>query len=133
MAFHVVVIDDDLALQEFYRLFLEGEQYRVTILSPYTVSPASIAAIQSDLIILDLVLGGSYNGWSILQALLDAPQTATLPVILVTALPLTTLTVEQQKLVRQRNIPIILKPFDLDTLLGAIKALLPDAFPPPTG
>lgn len=129
MAFHVVVIDDDFALQEFYRLFLEGEKYRVTILSPYSASPASVAALQADLIILDLVLGGSYSGWSLLQDLLIAPQTARLPVALVTALPMTTLEIAQQKIVRQRNIPIILKPFDVDALLGTIKALLADPFP----
>lgn len=129
MTFHIVVIDDDPALQELYRLFLEGEGYKITLASPFAVSPAAIAALQPDLIILDIILGGKRGGWSILQALVRAPQTATLPVLLATALPTTSFEVEWKKFVQEQQIPLILKPFDIDVLLATIKSLL--ATPPP--
>jgi CheY-like chemotaxis protein len=130
MASHIVVIDDDLALQEFYRLLLEGEGYRVTVLSPFALSLSSIAALQPDLLILDLLLGGQQSGWSWLQALLQDPATASLPVILVTALTLRTFEAKWENLIQSRNIPLISKPFDVDAFLDVISSLLP-ASPPP--
>lgn len=125
MAFHIVVVDDDFALQEFYRLFLEGEGYKVTLLSPFAISPNSIAILNPDLLILDLLLGGMQSGWPILQDILSTPQTTTLPVLLVTALPTVTLDAEWQAFIQKWHIPLLLKPFDVDVLLATIKSLLP--------
>lgn len=130
MASHIVVIDDDLALQEFYRLLLEGEGYTVTILSPFAFSLSSIAALRPDLLILDLLLGGKQSGWSLLQELLLDPATSNLPVILVTALTVGTIEAKWEKLIQSRNIPLVSKPFDVDAFLDVIKSLLP-ASPPP--
>ncbi|HEY3993201.1 MAG TPA: response regulator [Ktedonobacteraceae bacterium] len=128
MAHHIVVIDDDLALQEFYRLFLEGEGYQVTILSPFTFSLSSIALLHADLFILDLLIGSQQSGWSILQALRSTLQTAAIPVLLATALPAATFEAEREKFAPQQNIPSILKPFDVDALLATLKSLLSDPF-----
>lgn len=133
MAFHIVVVDDDFALQEFYRLFLEGEGYKVTLLSPSATSPNSIATLNPDLLVLDLLLGGMQSGWPILQDILSIPQTTTLPVLLVTALPTVTLDVEWQAFIQERHIPLLLKPFDVDVLLATIKSLLPSHFSVPEG
>lgn len=127
MAFHIVVVDDDLALQEFYRLLLESEGYKVTILSPFAFSLNSVAAFQADLFILDLLIGSKQSGWFILQALLDNPPA--LPVILVTALPPTAFEATWENFIQKHSIPLILKPFDVDTLLTVIKSLLPISLP----
>ena len=127
MAFHIIVIDDDLALQEFYRLLLEGEGYRVTSLPPFAASPSSITALHPNLIILDLLLGGKQSGWPILHALNTTPQTATLPILLATALPVAAFVPEWKKFVQRQNIPVLLKPFDVDALLAMIRSLLSDS------
>ena len=132
MAFHIVVIDDDPALQEFYRLLLESEGYRVTISPPFEPSPTSIVASHTDLVILDLLIGGQQRGWSFLQAFVNAPETATLPVLLVTAVSVNTFEANWKKLTQKPNVAVMMKPFDLDALLAAIRSLLPSTLPPPT-
>ncbi|HEX4714691.1 MAG TPA: response regulator, partial [Ktedonobacteraceae bacterium] len=87
LAFHIVVIDDDLALQEFYRLLLENEGYTVTVFPYLTQNISSISALHPGLIILDLFIDGKQGGWPVLQSLKSAPQTAAVPVLLATALP----------------------------------------------
>ncbi|HEX7737571.1 MAG TPA: response regulator [Ktedonobacteraceae bacterium] len=131
MTFHIIVIDDDPALQEFYRLFFENEGYKVTVLSPFAIFPDAIITLQANIIILDVVLGGCQNGWSILQTLLSTPQTAKLPVLLVTALSLKGLEEEQQMLLQERKIPFVVKPFNVDLLLATMRSLFPDSGPPP--
>jgi DNA-binding response OmpR family regulator len=132
MAFHIVVIDDDPALQEFYTLLLENEGYRVTIPPLFDPSSTSIVELHPDLIILDLLIGGQQRGWSFLQAFINDPQTATLPILLVTALPATTFETKWKEFIQRQNISIIMKPFDIEKLLNTIRSFLPTPEPPPT-
>ena len=126
VAHHIIIVDDDLALQELYRLLLEGEGYKVTLLSPFALSLDVITALHADLFILDLLIGGKQSGWSVLQTLRNTPQTATTPVILATALSPATFEAEKKKFAQNQNIPFILKPFDVEALLTLIKSLLSD-------
>jgi DNA-binding response OmpR family regulator len=126
LAFHIVIIDDDFALQEFYRLLLENEGYTVTIFPYLAQDISSISALHPDLIILDLFINGKQGGWSFLQSLKSVPQTAALPVLLVTALPVVLFDAELQAFIQSQDIPVIAKPFDVDAFLAVIRTSLPD-------
>jgi DNA-binding response OmpR family regulator len=126
LAFHIVVIDDDPALQEFYRLLLENEGYTVTVFPYLTQNISSISALHPGLIILDLFIDGKQGGWPVLQSLKSAPQTAAVPVLLATALPVVLFDAELQAFIQSQNIPVIAKPFDVDAFLSVIRSFLPD-------
>jgi len=76
-----------------------------------------------DLIILDFKLGAHSEGFLLLEKIRMYPPTTTIPVILCTAA--VGEVCEQAEVLRQKGIPVIYKPLDLDELLEVIYELLP--------
>lgn len=132
MAFHIVVIDDDPPLQEFYQLLLEKEGYRVTIAPTLELDVAAITALKPDLIILDLLIGGKQRGWSFFERLKSDARTANVPLLVVTALAANSVESEGKESLQEHAISLIFKPFDIDTLLTAIHRALFQVSPSPS-
>lgn len=118
----ILAIDDDEAVLQVYQDLLEDEGFR---LSARVTPPTTIEEIQQiapKLILLDLLFGSADAGSVFLRMLRAEPATSGLPVIVVTA---------DQRLVEFRRpqldtwrCRVILKPFDIDDLVGAIQATL---------
>jgi len=107
---------------DLYRLILEPEGYDVH-LSAYTYEDLKdIEQLRPDLIILDFLIGAHQAGWQLLQRLKMYPPTNSLPILLCTAAVQEVR--EQEEYLREKGIPIVFKPFDLDELLAAIRHLL---------
>lgn len=130
MAPHIVVIEDDFALQDLYRLLFESEGYTVTI-SPTTYEDLStLVELHPGLIILDLVIGRKQDGWPFIQLLKSSPLTAHIPIIIATA----SADIEQEgeEANQIKGIPVIFKPFSIDAILSLVRQLLnnePDTHP----
>ncbi|HLI69133.1 MAG TPA: response regulator [Ktedonobacteraceae bacterium] len=128
MALRIVVIEDDSSIQDLYRLLLETEGYHVIISSTPHEDATAVAALHPDLIILDLLIGRKQNGWHLLQQLKNAPLTASIPVLIVTAA--VNFAQEWKEFIEFHNIPVVSKPFNIDDILALVKQLLantPDA------
>lgn len=122
MASHIVVIEDDPALQDFYRLLLEAENYKVTLSPTPFEDLAALTALRPDLIILDILLSGKLYGWDFLRLLKGSSLTSDIPVLVSTAS--VTFAPEWQEFIQSKGIPVIFKPFDIDAILTLIRELL---------
>ena len=119
----ILVIDDDKPLLDLYSMVLEDEGYRASLSMNEYGQLADIETLQPDLIILDIKLGHQYDGFLLLQKLRLYRPTKDIPIIVCTAA--TEAIREQEETFRQKHIPVIYKPFDLDELLQVIRQSLP--------
>lgn len=124
MAPHIVVIEDDFALQDLYRLLFETEGYAVTISPTIYEDISTLAELHPSLIILDLMIGRKQDGWPFIQLLKSSPLTAHIPIIVATA----SADIEQEgkKASQIKGIPVIYKPFSIDAVLSLVRQLLND-------
>lgn len=81
----IIIVDDDLALQEAFRLIFSGENYELTL---YTdAAPLLNNVIEKpDLFILDKQLSG-VDGLDICRIIKSRPETSEVPVIILSASP----------------------------------------------
>jgi DNA-binding response OmpR family regulator len=80
----ILVVEDDADILELISMYLRKAGHAVDPLSDGTRALARLRANPADLVILDLMLPG-VGGLDICQALRKAPETARLPVIMLTA------------------------------------------------
>lgn len=118
----IAVVDDDDAFVGLMREVLTDEGYRVVAGTVAGDAPALIAREQPALAILDLRMDDAASGLTILRALRDEPATAALPVLICSA-DLTFLRDHDSDL-RALQCEVLPKPFDLQTLLDTIHAML---------
>ena len=123
MSSHILVIEDDQFNLELFKLILEPEGYDVTLSKIAFEEVSAIAQLKPDLIILDFKIGLHQEGFLLLQKLRMYPPTKAIPVILCTAALQEVR--EQEEVLRQKEIPVIYKPFYVDELLQAVHQFLP--------
>jgi DNA-binding response OmpR family regulator len=117
----VMVVDDELELVTMLREVLEFEGYRVLSSSDAVRAPLEIQQAQPNLVILDVRMRGAAD-FQVLRAIKSDATTAAIPVLLCTALHPGS--AELQAEVAQHGCALLLKPFELDTLVDQIKHLL---------
>ncbi|MBO0778313.1 MAG: response regulator [Ktedonobacteraceae bacterium] len=120
MTARILVLDDEEDILEVFRLILEPEGYEVHVAQQVFDDLADIERLAPDLIILDLVIGSQQDGHQMLLRLKQHPATASIPLILCTAMQNGTSEHEEEL----NKIPRLEKPFDVDELLRMIKQLL---------
>ena len=118
MTARVLVINDDQAILDLYRLLLEGEGYEVYLSKIAMENARQIEDIAPDCIILDLKLGFGRSGLILLQQLKMYRPTAEIPVILCTAA--VKLVREQEDVLKRKGVPVVYKPFDIEDLLEVV-------------
>jgi CheY-like chemotaxis protein len=114
----ILVINDTVAILEFYRAILEDEGYQVTTDGFATENAALLQRVidfQPDLIILDLLILDERRGWQFLQLLKMERQTASIPIIVSTGAA--RMVEELQVHLDTMGVGVVLKPFDIDVLL----------------
>ncbi len=84
MSGRVLLIEDEANIAEAIRYLLTRDGWDVSVHGEGSEAAAKIASFAPDLVILDLMLPGR-SGLEILNDLRAAPQTAVLPVIMLTA------------------------------------------------
>lgn len=118
---HILVINDTPAIIELFTLLLEEEGYRVStdlFTSEMDVMLARVKADRPDLILLDFIILDERRGWQFLELLKLDPATRDVPVIVCTA---AVKMVEQlQTHLQAMGVQVVLKPFDIEHLLGEI-------------
>lgn len=125
MAMRVLVVNDTQEILEAFRELLEDEGYEVVLYSYAIMDMREVERIRPDLIILDYIFGGEKTGWQMLQTLKMHRSTETLPVIVCTAA--TNQVREIEGYLQAQGVTLVPKPFDIDTLLEAVKQALEQA------
>lgn len=127
MAARILVVNDEQDILETFQFILTEEGYEVVI-HPYLITNMSeVQHINPDLIILDLMFHRQNLGWNLLQKLKMYPGTTKIPVILCTAA--SNEVNEQIEYLHSKQIPVLLKPFDLEELLSAVRQQLTTHLP----
>lgn len=122
MPTRIMVVNDTQEILELFREILEDEGYEVCLYSYGIQDLAEVERIAPDLIILDHIIGGEPVGWQMLQKLKMRRTTANIPVIVCTAA--VKAVQEMEGYMKSKNVGLVLKPFDIDDLLLAVKQAL---------
>jgi DNA-binding response OmpR family regulator len=117
-----MVINDTQEILELFRDLLTQEGYEVSLYSYGIHDMAEVERVAPDLIIIDYLIGDERTGWQMLQKLKMTRATLAIPVIVCTA------ALNQVKEIEgwltQKRITVVLKPFDVDDLLAAVRRAL---------
>ncbi len=117
-----MVINDTQEILELFRDLLTEEGYEVSLYSYGVHDMAEVTRVAPDLIIIDYLIGDEQTGWQMLQKLKMTRATAGIPIIVCTA------ALNQVKEIEgwltQKRITVVLKPFDVDDLLAAVRRAL---------
>ena len=119
---HILAIDNSQAVLDLFRELLEGEGYRVSVQSYVDKDVEAIKDLAPDLIILDYMWKAEDGGWSLLQLLRMNPGTKEIPIVLCTGAVAEASELEPH--LAEMGVRVVLKPFDLDDLLGVIRESL---------
>ena len=122
MPTHILVIDDDQSILELFRLIFEPEGYQVTLSKSAFEDVQEVEKLKPNLIIMDFKLGRHEDGFLLLQKIKMYRPTKDTPIILCTAA--VDIVVEQENVLREKGIPILYKPFDVDELLRVVERML---------
>jgi CheY-like chemotaxis protein len=117
----ILAVDPDPALLAFYADLLAEEGWAVAGL-PAPLGPESIAALDPDLVLLELVFGGELLGIGLAAALKAHPATAHIPLVACTGLAGARERYGLQ--LAAWGCPLVAKPFDVEALTAAIRSAL---------
>ena len=123
MSSRILVVNDDQSILDLFSLLLTAEKYEVLLSKIAYEDVSEVEQLRPDLIILDFKMGNHHVGWTLLQKLKMYRPTKDIPLILCTA-ALNEVR-EQEETLRQKGIPVIYKPFEIDELLLVIQQCLP--------
>jgi CheY-like chemotaxis protein len=121
MSYHVLIIDDEEDIRAVAALSLETVAgWEVAMANSGAQGVARAESLQPDAILLDVMMPGM-DGRATFAALQKNPQTAKIPVVLLTAKAQQS---ERQQLAALGVAGVLVKPFDPLTLPGEIAAIL---------
>ncbi len=118
----IAVIDDDRVMLDMIGTVLMDDGYTVLRWSEGKTAYERIREHRPNLVILDLRMEHPQAGWIIIHMLRLDAQTVDLPVIVCSADSEYMRT--HQELLRQKGCDVLLKPFEVDTLLAKVAGLL---------
>jgi CheY-like chemotaxis protein len=122
---HILAGDDSPDILALFRDILEGEGYWVTMRAD-ALSLADVKQVKPDLVILDHMLDdGAGSGWELLRHLRRDPELSELPVVVCTG-AIQRVRDGRDELERL-GAEVVLKPFDIEHLLAAIRRVWPAA------
>ncbi|MGB1298099.1 MAG: response regulator transcription factor [Psychrobium sp.] len=113
---HVLLVEDDAEISRLTTMYLEAEGYNVTTIDDGVLAIDSIASIEPDLVILDLMLPGM-NGIEVCK---KARQFYTNPILVLTACDDD---ISEVSLLRQGADDYLVKPLKPHVLVARIEAL----------
>jgi len=119
-SYHILVVEDDSSLANLEAGILKSQGYLVAIASNGELAITILEHDVPDLVLLDLDLSGTINGWDVLQMLRSYSST---PVLLTSAES----SVNRHIRVRgesRSTLDLLPKPFLMQTLLKRIKRML---------
>jgi CheY-like chemotaxis protein len=125
---HILAINNDPAVLALFRDLLEEAGYQVSLQTYIDRDLAQIKVLKPDLIVLDYMWATEDASWSLLQMLRMDPATQAIPIVLCTGAVREVEALQSHLL--DMGITVILKPFNIDQLVDAIRDRLAPQAPP---
>ena len=122
MSQRILVIDDAPSVTGVVQFVLDAEGYESEIVEDGRQALAAVARARPDLILLDLNVPG-LNGYEIAEKLQERPETAAIPIILLTG---TRESATSPRLAAYPIKDVVLKPFSPKELISRIRTVLDD-------
>ena len=116
----ILVVDDDRLLRQMVRDFLEVADFAVAEAVDGPDGLAQAAALQPDLILLDLMMPGM-DGYTVCRTLQAQPTTRAIPVVFLTASPDPSL---NHQAYAAGAVACVTKPFRREALLAVVHTTL---------
>ena len=126
----IAIVDDDRQLQELFAVVLRERGWEV---AAYTTFHDALERLQDgppDLIILDIWFQSPDTGWKLLQNLKMDVNLRDVPIVICTGA--TDLIRDKEAWLLERDIPVLLKPFEIDDLYVVIDTALERRHPNPS-
>lgn len=117
----VLVVEDDASLAHLEADYLTAHGYAVMIAMDGELAVAALSHSIPDLVVLDLELPGTLNGWDVLQVL---RQQATIPVLLTTSAETTMRKHRRTGGETKLTLDHLPKPYPMQALLKRIERML---------
>jgi two-component system response regulator VicR len=132
VAKHIVAINDSAEILQLYSEILEVEGgYKVTLLTFRPNLVEEVKSLQPDLIITDYKFREEDVGYNLIQSLRMDRETASLPVIVVSA-AIKELR-DGEGFLKSKDVGVLFKPFDVDELLDVVAQRLSGGSSRPDG
>jgi twitching motility two-component system response regulator PilH len=119
-SYHILVVEDDSSLANLEADILKAHGYMVAIASNGEMAITVLEHTMPDLVLLDLDLSGTINGWDVLQMLRTYSRT---PVLLTSAESAVNRKIRIRGETRS-TLDLLPKPFLMQTLLKRIERML---------
>lgn len=116
----ILIVEDEKDILQLVKLYLEKEGFRTVAAATGADGLTQVAAEKPDLVVLDLMLP-ELDGLEVCKRLRSQPDTATLPILMLTAKAEETDTIIGLELGAD---DYVTKPFSPKTLVARVKALL---------
>jgi CheY-like chemotaxis protein len=117
---HLLIAEDDPAVRDLYHDLFTEEGYRVSLFARLP-AVAEVQRLSPDLVILDFFDSGA-SALELIRAVRSDTATASLPVVVCSASPAEIREIEPE--LAALDVAIVLKPFDLEDLLGVVSSRL---------
>jgi DNA-binding response OmpR family regulator len=121
----IMVVNDTSNILELFRDILTDEGYEVVTHSFQIHTLEPVEAVMPDLIVVDQMFGEEKIGWQLIQLLRMSTRTENIPIVVCSA-ALKQLQ-ELEGHLKNMQIEIVLKPFRINDLLGAVERALSPA------
>jgi DNA-binding response OmpR family regulator len=121
----ITVINDYPAFLEMVSQALTDEGYDVQTIPKFQGAFDQLKSWESDLIVLDLVLGNAEAGWELLDLIKFDPETSKLPILLCSAA--TKDVREVAPSLSAKGVEYLEKPFELDVFLAKLAKMIEDS------
>lgn len=115
-------MNDTQEILDLFKVILEEEGYRVTLVASAIDDTQNILSTNPDLVILDLIFDREYMGWQTLQKMKMMRETERIPVVVCTADIRHAQDIQGYLL--EKGVGLLLKPFNIDELLNIVKRQL---------
>jgi DNA-binding response OmpR family regulator len=116
----ILVIEDEPAISNLLRIILENDGHEVLVADDGSRGLATAARRSPDLIILDVMMP-FMDGFAVLEALREDERTATIPVMMLSAIQKEAV---EERCYRMGAQSFVRKPFDPEMLLGTVQEML---------
>jgi len=83
---HVLIVDDSRTEVKFMKLILEREGYETSVAYDGEEGIQKAEEIQPDLILMDIIMPGKFNGYQATRNINDNPKIKSIPIVIVSTL-----------------------------------------------
>ena len=118
---HILIVDDSRTEVKFMKLILEREGYKTSEAYNGEDGIQKAEELQPDLILMDIIMPGKFNGYQATRSITDSPKKKSIPIVIVSTLNTPN---DQAWGLMMGAVGYLPKPFKSEQLLESIKQYL---------